>query len=943
MTAGPQGGGVAPGRFRIDTSDITRARVVVTREAGAMGASMLGIGRNAAQMDSATSRALANIANRFKIAEENARRFGQSDLGVIQRGLQEAATSASGLVVTLGAAGLVRAGVAAAGQIQRMNALMLIFSGSQQKANQRMAELRAIAERTGQSFMDVAEGALAILPAVGRNNVDLATTLSLVQRLALLDPAQGVQGAAFAIRELMSGTYLSLASRFELSKTQLKALVDAAKGEPQAILEGLDQMVSGMGLTQEAFEELNRSGVNAFTRLSGTVREALGTAFTPFLVDVLQPMATGIANMVAELNRVNPAILTWGAGITLAVAGARPLLLILSQLIAHYQMLVPLAAAGIGVFGGVRLAQGLADRGIGDQRLRTDSGEDPLAVVTERIKQAIVLAASTIADVAGIIEAGGIALMNAFTQAGLFLENSGLKLNRALSLVAEDLLRLVRQFDEADRLGQWRTRVTEPQIKMNQLRLNQGLGFTPDQQSAFDAHQAARQAMVAGIAQILFPAAEEVAQEVEAVAQEISPLQAALNGFASVVSENSDKIAETIARISELNTEFERESQRIKDDRAIAAGRDQFDSSLRSARSARDFQRNIDQEDADFWSNRARQISDHNQEVQDVEEETQRREAEMRAEFARTNLREAEDHGKRLAEIERDTREQVQDAAARLDATAVIAAYKNGNRRVEQEKDTYETQRVRRAEDFALQLQQLQENQVLQKQQRDADFQRQLADDLANFNLQRQRQLEARALQLADEAQDQAIRRQRQIEDYALQDLRRQEAHQRQISQLQAALAKEIGLSQQIVNVAQAGLATAGQLWANFVNGVRAMTATLSTSAYPGASSPRPTYTTRRQSGGSARGLTRMDELGMESALINQQHLAFFNQPATVFNASQTAAMLGGGRGGSVSIGTMNIPINLGDVGNRSNNDIVALIDQGVDAGLRTFFLKGRD
>lgn len=399
--------GIAGAEFRISFTSVTATRQQIHHLARAATADFTLIGKSADQMANQTTGTLNRIANSFLAAQRRREAFVQSNLGVIQMGLQGTATSLGGILTTLGAAGVVRSGIEAAQQVNRMNALMTIFSGSTDKANQRMKQLRETADRTGQAFLDVAEGALAILPAVGRNNVDLGRTLSVVQRLAILDPMQGVEGAAFAVRELLGGDVTSLAGRFELPRQQLRRILDTAAGSPQAIIDGLNELVEGIGLTQERFEEMGRGGANAFNRLRGTVREALATGFTPFLNDWLIPTVTRLADFIRTLNRTNPQLLQSGAVLAVAAAAIRPILLLLSQYInlirlarnnAHLAVGAGALTAG-GVLG-IVLAQSLVDRGIGDQRLRSDSGEDPGSVLLERIKQIIFIVGSAFIDLA---------------------------------------------------------------------------------------------------------------------------------------------------------------------------------------------------------------------------------------------------------------------------------------------------------------------------------------------------------------------------------------------------------------------------------------------------------------------------------------------------------------------------------------------------------------
>lgn len=404
--------GVATAKINSDLSGLRRDRTIGVRMFREIGDAGRQMGTAIQSGSTVANNALSRLAQGFRQAKAEADAFNRSDLGTIRAGLQDSARSFGVLSAAAGA--FVGFGTAAAQRVLRLQGLFKVLSGSQELANQRMAKLRDFADRTGQSFLDVAEGAQAILPAVGRANVDLEQTLSLVQRLALLDPAQGIQGAAFAVRELLGGDTKSLAGRFELPRKQLAQLLKDARGAPQEIINGLDRMVQGLGFTAEAMEEMGASGVNAFARAKGALTEAMATAFTPLLKNVILPLVNRFADFVTQLNATNPALLQTVSIFAVAAAGIAPLLLVLSQVITAYEKLskvsqlqglgklgVGAAALAAGAAAGSFLTQRIASQaddpglqqrlksvGSGTEDLkRIQQGESVLGVVLPRLAQ----------------------------------------------------------------------------------------------------------------------------------------------------------------------------------------------------------------------------------------------------------------------------------------------------------------------------------------------------------------------------------------------------------------------------------------------------------------------------------------------------------------------------------------------------------------------------
>lgn len=1008
---GGQSAGVARGKFTIDTSGVVTAERQsaesfsnMTKTASDYNKelrSLIATQRQVGSVSQATGGAIASIASRFKDASRAAKEFKNSNLGQIQQGIDAAQRSMNKLSV---AAGLFTAGgLAAAQQVQRLNALMLVLSGSQQKANQRMAELRAIADRTGQSFLQVAEGALAILPAVGRANVDLGQTLSIMQRLAVLDPAQGVQGAAFAVRELLSGSTVSLASRFELPKAQLRNILDQAGGDPQKVIAGLDEMINKMGLTQAAFEKMGAQGVNAFSALKGEVTETLATAFTPLLTDVVIPLVRGFTAFIRNLRETNPELLKIVSVFAVAVAAVAPLLLILSQLITAYKTLktvsaftsglgnlgaaggvlakagVTAAALGVGVDIGKRVVTGLGTAVANDEGLRRNAdrilggvgsssadlvrigrGEDAGAVIGERFKQIIVIfinalleGAKTLVKLfagnANIIGQALDLLFNVLKLGGSLLQQGFGKLQEAIAsgvIGFSDLLNGLGLTDASKTVGQAGLNLLDVAFANQQAglqsqfdaqnRLARGLDMNEVRaavENSVVGLEEVRKTVVGGLTGLLFPV-EQAAGDVESAMRYAGTgIQAAGNSLAANIAENAELLKDTQAEAKDLLDEFNAEVAKVTEERDIKAAREAFDNALRLAREARDFNKRMADEDAAFYKGRAAAIANHYADMQSLQTQALEQQAQALADYRKDDARRAEDHGRRLTEIQRDTDTAVEKAASRLDAAAVFDAFASGRQEINDEQDKYELDRQRRAEDFAQQQQQLVASLEKQRQQKQTAYEQQLIDDLTAFQERRAQELADRALRQADEAQDRQIQQQRQAEDYAREDRLRQEAYSKRLQALVQQLTTEGTLNQSFITQMQGVLGRSRNDLLGFYNYLSAIT-----SALPGAyGTPTPSPTTAPAvftpfAAGGIPSLNRPvrinDGGGLESAYIRNQLVAF-TQPARIFNAQQTAALLGGG-GHTVNLGGVSAEIVLGDIGQHSPATIKAMVRDGL-------------
>ncbi len=292
---------------------------------------------------------------------------GARAAGVRMREFASMALDAFGQLANV-MAGITLAGTAAANNLNRMNTMFRVLSGGEAAAARNMEELTELAERLNQPIQDVVEGATALLPSIRRTNADLSDAVSIAQRLAILDPAQGVEGAAFAIRELLGGEYRSLVARFELDKSRLQGIVEDAGNNTQALIDGLGEYVGELGLTEDALAEMGESGINAFAQLSSEVQMGLGEAFTPFLKDFVLPAVQGLRDLVSELRQINPQIISLAGGISSVLAAG--------SIAGKFGIQLPgagtlakagvLGAAGVGGVGlGLGAVQAGANLGVG--------------------------------------------------------------------------------------------------------------------------------------------------------------------------------------------------------------------------------------------------------------------------------------------------------------------------------------------------------------------------------------------------------------------------------------------------------------------------------------------------------------------------------------------------------------------------------------------------
>ena len=107
------------------------------------------------------------------------------------------------------------------------------------------------------------------------NVKDLEKYQVAMEQLATLDPAQGLDGAALAIRELNSGDITSLVERFELPRSALKGIKDME--DPIEQIEALSKLVGdNTGYTVKNIQKMKELPLMQWQKMTNSIKTAFG-------------------------------------------------------------------------------------------------------------------------------------------------------------------------------------------------------------------------------------------------------------------------------------------------------------------------------------------------------------------------------------------------------------------------------------------------------------------------------------------------------------------------------------------------------------------------------------------------------------------------------------------------------------------------------------------
>lgn len=721
-------GGIARGEIVIGTASLAQTRNVVIREAQLMGKALQeGIGSST---EAGVKQAQASL-NQL-----------EDSLGSVKR--------SAGLVLLA----LTTMGLKSAQSVKVLELRFRALSGSEEKAAEHLETLRKLAEKSGQPFLEMAEGATALLPAVRGTNADLGKTVMLAQRLATMDPMQGITGASLAIREFLSGEYLSLVRRLELNRTRLRKIRDEANGDVAKMIEGLSDYIGEIGLSEEAMYEFGRSGVTAFLVLRDEGKQTLASFFDPLLNNYLVPIARAFADLLAILRRVSPELREFIAmnAALLAISGIGSKGLPIIGVLPGGKTLGKVAVGGALVYGGahvgVEATRIAAAAGVGGfERFEGKSHGDVAGALTDTLKQVLVIVVNALGQLAVYLRQGGMLIGNAFKVVKAELDLAKALLSNAFALVVDVLGKAVggivdavagilegldridlgpvtitmgtagvaadmrKLADGARSLGDG-LRVSKEEMDGYVNTLKQGAGLTAEQEADL-------QKMRDGISDVVISLSEGlglIEESVDAAGEKMGVLAQFIRDVAGVVNEviASQEGNYLVANEEAITAwlDFQDEMRELDEEYRAdleEEGKSYTESITKIETDAHKQIADIVEQEAErakrAAAELARQIAaveeDRAEKIADSEAQRSKRIAELRAEYQDAEAEAEEEHQRKLARIQRDGRESMLEAASRLDAVGVFNAQRNMERSLRDADENYNLEKAERAKRLA--------------------------------------------------------------------------------------------------------------------------------------------------------------------------------------------------------------------------------------------------
>ena len=300
--------------------------------------------------------------------------------------------------LTIAATALFTVGIGAASFFEEARVVLTGLVRDEQKALELNEKIRDTAREMGVSYGELLHATRLILPTMQGQTDELEEQWALIRRVAVLNPAQGIAMAAFAVNEaLVSGgrDLMSLAERFNVSRSIFREEFVKANRDFWA---ALDMTLNRMGITAEVAENMAGTFQASFRVMRDSLVQLVAEGFAP-LLNYVNPLLRAASQWVSEAREAQSVTLTWVAALAGLAAIGGPTILILARLKTAMSALSLSALGPLGVgsmlggaigFGGVR-AYGAAT---GQERLKGYGLEE----FTQDLKAGMVSAIFRIAD-----------------------------------------------------------------------------------------------------------------------------------------------------------------------------------------------------------------------------------------------------------------------------------------------------------------------------------------------------------------------------------------------------------------------------------------------------------------------------------------------------------------------------------------------------------------
>jgi hypothetical protein len=235
--------------------------------------------------------------------------------GPVVAGLTAITAGLAGITaVATGLGAIGQAGLSMNNSMEQATARINAFTKDSEKTAEILEMVRDRAAKTPFEFEAMAQAASALLPSAKMAQTGLEDLIGQAEILAASNPAEGLEGAAFALKEAVSGDFTSVIERFNLPRSYINQLKE--EGVPN--LEIVSRAMQEMGLDMDLVSALANTAQGRWSTLKDT--------FTNFASTITQPIfdafSSGLGKVNDMLSQNEPAISRIAGAISGLLSGA---------------------------------------------------------------------------------------------------------------------------------------------------------------------------------------------------------------------------------------------------------------------------------------------------------------------------------------------------------------------------------------------------------------------------------------------------------------------------------------------------------------------------------------------------------------------------------------------------------------------------------------------
>jgi hypothetical protein len=224
---------------------------------------------------------------------------GLGAIGLAGYGVQMTTAAVRGLGEALG--------VGLNSQMENTKAQLMAFLKDGDLAAGVLADIRAEADKTPFAFQEMANATASLIPSARAANEPYMNLVKTAEILAASHPEQGLEGAAFAIREAVSGDFVSLVERFDMPRQYMNQLKE--QGVPN--LDIVRRAMLQMGYDASLVSNMAATS----TGLWGTLSDTIGTLRQKISEPIFDALKSSIQNAQGWLEANKETVDDWAARI----------------------------------------------------------------------------------------------------------------------------------------------------------------------------------------------------------------------------------------------------------------------------------------------------------------------------------------------------------------------------------------------------------------------------------------------------------------------------------------------------------------------------------------------------------------------------------------------------------------------------------------------------